>query len=340
MTDPVAVAAATPLRLLLRRAVPWAAAALVAGGGARLAVDEVRLVGASREAASLRGKLEHQATEAQRAARLELDLALLREEARARQADLDATRREVATLRGSLDEATAAVAALEVERERLTDDLTGARELASARAAELSQLGRRLAAVERDLGEAREALALARRLLVEQEQIAAEQAQELGRLRGDLASTQAALDLARQREARLDEELLVERRQAREKAAALAELSDRLGELEASARRDAERLERLARAGVNVPRLTGERPMPDVRALIVSVDPDAVPPAVVVDVGEAAGIERGDVLVVRRDGQEVARIEVDEVRGQYSAARVVRAARGLRLRPGDQVRSP
>ncbi len=340
MTDPVVAVAATPLRALLRRAVPWAAAALVAGGGARLAVDEVRLVGVTREASSLRGQLEHQATEAQRAARLELDVAMLREEARARRDELAATTRQAETLRASVDEAAAAVAALEATRDRLEAERTAAEGLASTRADELSALGARLEQVQVDLTAARRDLTSSRRRLDEVQEIAAEQARELGRLRGNLVSTEAALDLARQREATLEEELAAERRAARERAAALAELHDRLGELEARAARDAGRLEQLARAGVNVARLTGERPMPQVRALIVQVDPDAVPPTVVIDVGDPAGIERGDVLVVRRDGQEVARLEVDEVRGQYSAARVVRAQRGVRLRPGDQVRTP
>lgn len=340
MTDPVAAVAATPLRALLRRAVPWAAAALVAGGGARLALDEVRLVGVTREATSLRGRLEHQATEAQRAARLELDLAVLREEARARQEELEAATRQAAALRASVDEAAAAVAALEAARERLTSEKAAAEGLAASRAAELTALGRRLTQVETDLTSARGELASTRRRYEEVQAIATEQARELGRLRGSLVSTEAALEVARQHEAALEDELAAERRAARERAATLAELHDRLGELEARAARDAERLERLARAGVNVARLTGERPMPQVRALVVQVDVDAVPPTVVVDVGDAAGIEPGDVLVIRRDGQEIARLEVDEVRGPYSSARVVRAQRGLRLRPGDQVRSP
>lgn len=340
MTDPVAAVVATPLRALLRRAVPWAAAALVAGGGARLAVSEVGLVEVTREASSLRGRLEHQTTEAQRAARLELDLAVLREEARARQEELAAADRQAAALRASVDEAAAAVSSLEATRDRLAAEKAAAEGLATTRAAELDRAARQLAAVDADLSSARRELVERQRRYDEVQAIAAEQARELGRLRGTLVSTEAALEVARQHEAALEDELAAERRAAREKAAALSDLHDRVGELEARARRDAERLERLARAGVNVARLTGERPMPVVKALVVQVDPEAVPPAVVVDVGDAAGIEPGDVLVVRRDGQEVARLEVDEVRGPYSAARVVKALRGVRLRPGDQVRSP
>lgn len=340
MTDPAAAAVVTtPLRALLRRATPWAAAALVAGGGTRLALDEVRLVGVTREASSLRGRLEHQATEAQRAARLELDVAVLREGLRAREDDLAAATRRADGLRASLDEAGAAVAALEATRARLRQEKAAAEELASTRRDELTAAGRRLASAEADLEVARRDLALRGRLLEEVQAIAAEQARDVGRLRGSLHGAETALQVARERESRLEAELASERRAARERAASLADLHDRLGELEVSARRDAERLERLARAGVNIARLTGERPMPDVKALVVQVDPDAVPPTVVVDVGDPAGIERGDVLVVRRDGRDVARLEVDEVRGAYSSARVVSATRGLRLRPGDQVRS-
>ncbi|MCO5165138.1 MAG: hypothetical protein M9894_02065 [Planctomycetes bacterium] len=337
MPDPVA-----PLivRGLVRRALPWAAAAVVVGGGARLAHDQVRLAGVSQQAASLEGRLSQQAGEAQRAARLELDLAVLREDARAREDQLARARARVGDLEVAVEEAAAALAALEAARDE-------ARARAEAHGGALGEARRDLAAREADLGQARRELDARTRLLREVEAAAAEQARELGRVRGALMSTEAALEVATQRGAALEADLTAERRLARERAEAVATLHDKLGEAEAAlrevdarARRDAERLARLARAGVNVARLTGERPMPDVRALVVQVDLDVVPPLVVFDAGDGAGVERGDVLVVRRDGNEVARLEVDEVRGHYSAARVVRAQRGVRVRPGDQVRTP
>ncbi|MBX3471425.1 MAG: hypothetical protein KF878_31530 [Planctomycetes bacterium] len=337
MPDPVTPVVA---RGLVRRALPWAAGALVLGGGARLAHDEVRLVGVVHQAASLEGRLSQQAGEAQRAARLELDLALLRDEARVREGRLAEATARVDALSAAVEEAAAALASLEAARDE-------ARARAEATGGALTAAHSDLAAREADLAHARRELNARTSLLREIEAAAAEQARELGRVRGALVTTQAALDVAAERGATLEADLTAERRLARERGEALASLHDRLGEAEvalrsaeARAQRDAARLERLARAGVNVARLTGERPLPDIRALVVQVDHDAVPPTVVFDAGDGAGVERGDVFVVRRDGNEVARLEVDEVRGHYSAARVVRAQRGARVRPGDQVRSP
>lgn len=337
VTEPVA--ATFVLSTLLRRTLAVGAATLVLGGGARLAVDEVRLVGVTSEATHLRGRLDQQATEAQRAARLELDLAVLREEGRALAAARADADRRLDDLERSSETARAEVAALEVARDR-------AAAIASESAAAATEAAARARALDEQLAAARAYLDVRAGELEEARELAIAQATRAEDLSLELSTTIAALDVARAREASLEGELEGERRVARERAAALVGLNGRLVEVEATlaqtqarARRETERLERLARAGVNVARLTGERPMPEVKALVVQVDADAVPPTVVLDAGEAAGLERGDVLIVLRDGQELARLEVDEVRGPYSSARVVRGQRGARVRPGDQVRS-
>ena len=60
---------------------------------------------------------------------------------------------------------------------------------------------------------------------------------------------------------------------------------------------------------------------------------------VLVDAGEASGLELGDRLYVLRGQREVACLEVIAVHPDVSATRLVRGNRQLRLRPGDDITS-
>jgi dihydroorotase-like cyclic amidohydrolase len=127
------------------------------------------------------------------------------------------------------------------------------------------------------------------------------------------------------------------RREASE--AALAESAERLRESEAVATARAARLAKLRAAGVNVARLSGERPMPRISAVVVRIDAGASPLGVLIDAGSSAGLELGDRLYVFRDGREIACLEVLEIGEQIASTRLVRAVRGLGLKAGDDVRS-
>jgi hypothetical protein len=119
----------------------------------------------------------------------------------------------------------------------------------------------------------------------------------------------------------------------------VAGLEKNLERLQASVDRGQQVLRRLKEAGVNVGRLSGERPMPALTAVVVRVDAEALPLEVLVDVGSSSGVELGDLLYVIREGREVARVEVIEVLGGVSRARLVHGVRGLELRSGEDVTS-
>ena len=100
-----------------------------------------------------------------------------------------------------------------------------------------------------------------------------------------------------------------------------------------------ESLSKVRAAGVNVERLTGERPLPELQAVVVRVDDTAVPPRAVIDAGKSQGLLPGDVLHVVRDGRSVGRIELDSVEAGLASGRLIEGRRGLILRPGDLVRT-
>ena len=156
------------------------------------------------------------------------------------------------------------------------------------------------------------------RLRVEAERSAAESAALLGRERRGRVEAEAAL--ARAQAELVAKERLLQGQRARAEAA------------EGS-------LSKVRAAGINVERLTGERPLPDLQAVVVRVDESAVPPRVVIDAGEGQGLLPGDVLHVVRDGRSVGRIELDSVQAGLASARLIEGRRGLVLRPGDLVRT-
>ncbi|HBP20766.1 MAG TPA: hypothetical protein DEA08_23625, partial [Planctomycetes bacterium] len=118
--------------------------------------------------------------------------------------------------------------------------------------------------------------------------------------------------------AALERERDLARRKAREAESTLAKLRD---------------------AGVNVARLSGERPMPNVRATVVQVDNRAVPPTLLIDAGQVQGLEPGDELDLIRDGRRVGRIEVDELQPRLARCRLVSGQRGLSVQVGDEVKT-
>ena len=118
--------------------------------------------------------------------------------------------------------------------------------------------------------------------------------------------------------AELERERDLARRKAREAEATLAKLRD---------------------AGVNVARLSGERPMPRIRATVVQVDNRAVPPTLLIDAGLVQGLEAGDELDLIREGRPVGRVEVDEVQSRLARCRLVSGQRGLSVQTGDEVRT-
>jgi chromosome segregation ATPase len=200
------------------------------------------------------------------------------------------------------------------QRRELRDQ---ARELALERA-RLEALETTLAEDQRRLAEARAQLRRSQR-----EQRAAQAASE--RLRGELAQEQRAHALTRAQLTAAERETAQAglRLRAEVKRAAAAEGT--LAKLEA--------------AGVNVERLSGARPLPALQAVVLRVDPDAVPPRVVIDAGSSQGLMQGDVLHIVRNGRSVGRVKVDEVQGRLSTARLIEGTRGLVLRPGDTIRS-
>ena len=187
----------------------------------------------------------------------------------------------------------------------------------------------------------------------------------LGAELGDYASAQQELEQARERTQGLAEaharaeaqaDLLAGKLRAAEAQAELHEqelartraeighltgrvkdLASDLGVERTRANRSEGQLEQLESAGVNVARLTGERPMPRISAIVLDVDLAALPPVVLVDAGRSEGLEVRDLLYVRRNGQDVASLEVVEVRDDMSSTHVSQAARGVQPRTGDRV---
>jgi len=310
----------------LRVALGGSALLAFLGGGARLAQVEVAHTDRQAEVASLRDRGAFREAEAAHAASLELELAEFRLSSGRGFEDLEAARGEVA---------------------RLGEDLQALEQrwvAAEQAAAEALSAGREES--ERLLGEAESLRAQAQELAQRRAVAVAQLEQTLEAIRSELASRQAELLNERARTVSLQEDVRSRQealdQRARELSEALAQL-DGVEALLGGALTRAEQAERalttLRAAGVNVDRLTGIDPMPDVRAKVVKVDTRASPPVLLVDVGSEAGIAVGDELFVFRDGREVARLEVDAVRDRLCSARLVRADRGLRLRPGDGVRS-
>ncbi len=317
----------TPPRIpLARRRILAAALGIgVTAGGARLAHDEVRLASSRAELTGLRQKAERADAAAERVARLELDLRealagreALVEQAQAAEAALTSRTTALAQARQRAEQAEAALA----EQRESVDELQAARQ-----------------ALHADVEAAREALGELRGAVVDLREREAAARAALAAAAARAAATEEALEQERARASELAERAERARREVNALAGQVDRLQGDLAEAVRRARGAEGTIARLQEAGVNVPRLSGARPLPLVRALVVDVDDQALPPVAVVDAGSNRGLEVGDRLFVVRDGREVARLEVDEVRPRLSAARVVRAERGLRLRPGDRVTS-
>lgn len=288
----------------------------VAAGGGRLAWNEVRLAGHTVQLDE-RDALHRRLTdEAARLSRLELELAEARSE-RERAAERSrASSAAVASIRGELGRAEAEL--IEAER-RATKDERALAELRTRR----DELDRALGQAKeesRTREEARQALAVRAEGLE----------QELSLARTDLQAARGRLDgLSRE---------LAEARSATEREAARAAESQReLARAAQSARQSEELLQNLQRAGVNVDRLGGRRPLAALRGMVLRVDLQAIPPELLVDAGKDAGLEPGDRLWVVRHGRELARLEVADVRADSSTARVVQGERQSPPRPGDAV---
>jgi hypothetical protein len=310
----------------LRVALGGGALLAFLGGGARLAHVEVGRTDRQAELTSLREQAAFRQSEAAHAGALQLELSQLRlatsgaaqelQEAQAEVARLDAALLALEDRQAAAERAAAD--ALQAQRDesqrRLTDTealRAEAQALAEARAVALTRLERALEAVRAE--------ANARQAELEQAR------SRSARLAADLSANQATLEQT-----------------ARDLERAVGELDDVETRLAGALSRaqEAERaLATLRAAGVNVDRLTGVDPMPDVRAKVVKVDAQATPPVLLVDVGSGAGLAVGDELYVVRDGREVARLSIEEVRERLSSARLQHADRGVRLRPGDLVRS-
>jgi hypothetical protein len=177
--------------------------------------------------------------------------------------------------------------------------------------------------------------------------------ESLEHLRGELATSAAEVSASQVRAADASASLAkIEQAAASARADAeaakrrAADLADKLGETE-SARARAEKraasaeavIDALHKKKVNVERLAGLVPMPRISATVVEVDDSELPPVALLNGGEKEGLAEGDVLYVVRDGREVVRLAVERVRGDITAARVLRAARGERVRVGDVVTS-
>lgn len=280
------------------------------------------LAASQRAASELRSRA---ARSSAAAAQLSRDLSALRR-------DRDLLEEELLQRREALGEAQAALAKTRARRRVLEGQLERARALVADQGRELRTQARDLAlerarveALETSLAEEQRRLAEARAQLRRGEREQRATRGERDRLRGELAREREAHRATRAKlAAAADEATRAEARlKAEAKRAALAE--DTLAKLEA--------------AGVNVERLSGARPLPALRAVILRVDPEAVPPRVVIDAGSSQGLMPGDVLHVVRDGRSVGRVEVDEVQARLSTARLVEGTRGLVLRPGDTIRS-
>lgn len=359
-------AATSVLRGLLQRKVLAVAVTAAAVGGGRLLHDEVRLASGARPSSSLVG----QTLEARRASQLVLDLAYARKDKRDLEAAHAAVTSQALALAATLAETRGAHAATEAilgqareELQRTQQD--GARLGAALEAARQEVAAREdvLRARQADLDTTRSDLSAAHRDLLAAElrarelardvEGAREQAQALGvtvaRLearaldeRRNLSKVEGELEGARRERVELVSRLAAADETRRRKEAEAEELRGRLTTAERErdargerARAAEEALAKVARSGVNVDRLTGARPLPNVTALVVQVDLEVVPPVVLIDAGATAGLERGDRVSIQRAGQTVAEVELDDVRPQLASGRVVRGQRGLRLRPGD-----
>ncbi len=357
-------AATSVLRGLLQRKVLAVGVTAAAVGGGRLLHDEVRL---ARPASS---DLVGQRREARRASQLVIDLAYAREDRRKLEAShaavtsealaLAATLRETrgahAATEGVLGQARQELARTQAEERRLGTALgaagqeVAAREAAlRSRQADLDSTCSDLAAAQRGL----EAAELRARELAREVEGAREQAEALGvavaRLearaldeRANLAKVEGDLEGARRERVELVSRLTAADETRRRREAEAEELRGKLATAErerdargARARAAEEALAKVARSGVNLDRLTGARPLPSISALVVQVDVDVVPPVVMIDAGSSSGLERGDRISIQRAGQQLAEVELDDVRPQLASGRVIRGQRGLRLRPGD-----
>jgi len=308
-------------------------------GGGRLVHDEVVLVDERAEQASLRQQLQFREDEALRTARIELDLAQARQRARDLRGRLDAARAEAERLDADLSGARADLAGLEEaraalagERDALAARAAEATELASERAATIARVESLAEARRRSLEEV-EALAAARaEALAEAERLKRELAEALAAARSRLEAQSERLDAVEAERSALGERLAAE--QARAEG-----LDDELARTEDELRRQREVLAAVREAGVNVDRLAGLDPMPEIRAIVVTIDHQAMPPIVLVDAGARAGLHPRDELFVVREGREIARLVVEEVQDRVASTRLAWGARGSRLQRGDRVLS-
>lgn len=291
-------------------------------GTGRLAMDEILLAGSDARMRGLEQRADGAGRDRYRLVRLEQEV----EAERKRVADLDAraesSARQVAALNSSLVTSRVELATLEQDSRANADRLQTALR-------ETEQLLARRQAALREL----EAVSEERKRALEMaESLAAERERELADAQA--LATQRAESLAKTRaEARaLDQKLAGKER----------ELGRVEGDLRTAVRRTERSeavLSRLESAGVNVARLSGQRPMPRISAVVVRVDGDAMPPTVLIDVGRDSGIEVRDVLYLLRGGAVVATLEVSEVGEQVSSAKVIQGQRGLKLRAGEDVSS-
>ncbi len=288
-------------------------------GGGRLAVNEVQL---ASEEARVHG-LELKAAEADRDRRrvilLEHESSALAESAATLNRELDLSHTQAAGLKGQLrvSQSKAVAAHLDATQtqERLETELQRTRTV----------LGAELDA----------SIALAKTRLQELDTARAHANRQAEALTGANA-------LVRERERQRDvarRAVEAERKEHGDTELRLSATAKRLQESEAIATERARLLKILESAGVNVDRLSGERPMPRVSAVIVHVDAEASPMEVLIDAGNASGLEVGDRLFVIRGEREIACLEVFAVHPDVSATRLVRGERKLRLRPGDDVTS-
>lgn len=339
MADALGVSATIPTPS--KHVFSVALALVFVGGGVRLAYDEVRIAG---EVARVRG-LEEKAALADEDRRrvIELERAVAAASARAGalESELSLQRAAVARLEQRLTAERAAAA----ERLAATRQAAAA-ELAQARAEAARRLAESQAAAKAAAERARAAL---ERALAERDRaagIAEERARKVAALERDLEDALAALAeredaLAEARRAAegARQQASAAQREVRSCRERVAALEHDLAAVRERAERAAKTLRRLEEAGVNVARLSGQRPMPALTGVVVRVDGDALPPEVLVDLGRAAGLEVGDRLYVLRGGKAVARLEVVEVLASVSRARLVHGERGLVLRSGDDVTS-
>ena len=317
----------------------WTARALIAGaalvaavGGGRLVHSEVRL--ASHEARRDQTDRREQLLAAETARTASLQLALAEAGLQVRRAEeaLTGMRAEMGRAEAELLAAEAQSAAdaqrlgeLRAREQELAAELALAREASQVSAEQRAALAGQVERLSDDLAAQRAALAQA------EEQARTRQG-ELSLARGRVEELEAAI-----REARGDAERAAGRAESR--ARELEEARQALARAEERTRQDQALLARLRAEGVKVDRLGGLRPVPAVRAMVLRVDGQALPMEVLVDVGSRVGLEAGDRLWVVRGAQEVARLEVSEVRPDSATARVVQGDRNSAPRPGDTVLS-